>query len=91
MGTFHHDRGALHGITVVVELLDGGVWVGRCDTVDAEGVHLLDADHHPGGDAAARAAWLSAAASLGVWPHHPRTLVPASAVARVRRLVELRP
>jgi len=49
MGTFHDDKGDLHGITVVAEAGDT-VYVGRCDTIDASGVILLDCDRHAEGD-----------------------------------------
>jgi hypothetical protein len=91
LGTFHHGKGDLHGITVVVRTTTGRTWVGRCDTLDAEGAHLLDADRHeaaPGGPTAE--AWLAQAARLGVWPRHPHVLVPAAEVADVRRLGDLR-
>lgn len=91
MGTFHQDKGELHGITVVVHLADGGTWIGRCDTIDGDGVHLLDADLHEATMAApAREAWLNQAIAYGVWPRHPRVLVPATAVASVERLGGLR-
>lgn len=90
MGTFHSDKGELHGLTVVVDTTVGRTWVGRCDTSDASGVHLLDADLHvvsPTGPA--RDAWLAQALAVGVWPRHPRVLVPAGEVSAVRRLCDL--
>ena len=50
MGTFHHDKGELHGITVVVEADDGTVFVGRCDHMDGERILLMDVDTHRNGD-----------------------------------------
>ena len=44
MGTFHDDRGPLHGITVVVDTKGPQVYVGRCDTYDARWLVLNDAD-----------------------------------------------
>jgi hypothetical protein len=90
VGTFHSDKGELHGITVVVHARGGRTWVGRCDTIDAQGVHLLDADlHAAAADAPPREAWLEQAAAYGVWPRHPRVLVPASEVEGVERLGNL--
>jgi len=92
VGTFHHDKGELHGITVVVRTSDGTTWIGRCDTIDAEGVHLLDADRHaPAPSAPSREEWLAQAAAYGVWPRHPRALVAADQVTGVERLGSLRP
>ena len=91
MGTFHNDKGELHGITVVVRTTTGRTWVGRCDTLDAAGAHLLDADLHEAAPGAPSAeVWLAQAARMGVWPRHPRVLVPAAEVADVERLGELR-
>jgi hypothetical protein len=87
MGTFHAGRGELHGITVVVEARDGRVWIGRCDTVDAAGVHLLDADLHeerPG--APTRAEYLEQARRWGIWKRYDRVDVPSADVLSVRRL-----
>jgi hypothetical protein len=88
VGTFHSDKGELHGITVVVHTRGSRTYVGRCDTVDAAGVHLLDADVHEEGAAegGGRQAWLERAVRVGVWPRHPRLLVPAQDVASIRRL-----
>ena len=40
MGTFHQDRGELHGITVVVDTRGPRVYVGRCETEDAQEIVL---------------------------------------------------
>ncbi len=86
MGTFHHDRGELHGITVVVET-GAEVWVGRCDTADDRGVFLRDADVHR--EAEGRESFLRKASELGVWPRHPHVLIPQQTVVSIRRLGEL--
>jgi hypothetical protein len=89
LGTFHHDRHELHGITVVVETDGAELWVGRCDDIDSRGVILRDADVHREGESpASRAEWLGAARKVGVWPRHRRTVIPAERVAAVRRLAE---
>ncbi len=92
MGTFHHGRGELHGITVVVETTESEIYVGRYDQEDAAGILLLDADLHrgaPGG--AARAEFLERAARLGVWPRLRRVVVPRARVMAVRRLADFPP
>ena len=92
MGTFHHDKGDLHGITVVVDLKDERLYVGRCDTILPHGVVLLDADLHdasaakPDGTTVSKAAYLANAAKFGVWPRIPHVVVPTAEVASVRRL-----
>ena len=95
MGTFHHGKGELHGITVVVDLNDSRVFVGRCDTVLPEGVVLLDADMHDeavapeGGEAVTKAAYLENARKFGVWKKYDRIVVPADEVASVTRLGDM--
>jgi len=95
MGTFHDHKGALHGITVVVDLTDDRLFVGRCDTVLEEGVVLLDADMHdasaPGkdGELCSKAEYLKKAARVGVWARIDRIVVPAAEVASVTPLSEL--
>ncbi len=94
MGTFHHDKGELHGITVVVDMIDDRVFVGRCDTILPEGVVLLDADMHDAsetrydGTKTSKAEYLGNAARFGVWKKYDRIIVPADEVASIERLAE---
>ena len=92
MGTFHHDKHQLHGITVIVETTGPELYVGRCDDIVAQGVILRDADVHREGDPAAgksRADFLDHARRFGAWPNLPRILVPAESVREIRRLGEI--
>jgi hypothetical protein len=90
VGTFHHDRHELHGLTVVVETDGPDLWIGRCDDIVDAGVILRDADVHREGESERpRDEWLDRAKRFGVWPHHPRTVVPAARVTAVRRLSEI--
>ena len=90
MGTFHDDKGELHGITVVVRTNGARVWVGRCDTKTQEGILLLDADHHDDGvDGKSIDEYLAFAAKYGVFKKHDRVMVPSADVAAVQRLGEL--
>ncbi|MDJ0521129.1 MAG: hypothetical protein QNJ90_03545 [Planctomycetota bacterium] len=92
MGTFHSHKGELHGITVVVDLIDDRVYVGRCDTVLPEGVVLLDADVHDAseskydGTKMSKEDYLANAVKFGVWPRIERIVVPAEDVASVTKL-----
>lgn len=86
MGTFHDDKGDLHGITVVAEA-GATVYVGRCDTIDDQGVVLLDCDRHDEGqDGKSNADWLQRAARFGVWKQHDRLVLPRAEVTAVTPL-----
>lgn len=90
MGTFHHDRCDLHGITVVVDTDGAETYVGRCDDIDARGVVLLDADlHRHGEDGRTKQEYLQRAARFGVWKKFDRLLVPRARVKAIRRLGEI--
>ena len=90
MGTFHDDKGELHGITVVVDTDGAQVFVGRCDEVTDEGVILLDADVHEEGEGtASKEEYIKRAAMVGVFKKHDRILVPKAHVVSIRRLGEI--
>lgn len=90
MGTFHSDKGALHGITVIVRMKDGSAWVGRCDTVTDDGVYLNDCDYHTEGkDGRSVQEFLQAAKQWGHWPNIKHAEIPAGDVAEVLRLASL--
>lgn len=90
MGTFHSDKGALHGITVVVRTKTGPVFVGRCDTVTPDAVYLLQADtHEEGKDGKSIDEYLAGAAQWGHWPRIDHIEIPAGDVASIQRLAEL--
>lgn len=90
MGTFHHDKGELHGITVLVTTRGPESWIGRCDTMIGDHVVLLGADrHHAQEDATAAEDWVSRAVQVGFFPRHDRVLVPHAEVEAVRPLHEL--
>jgi hypothetical protein len=91
VGTFHHDKGELHGITVVVDTHTPRVYVGRCDMVTPQGVVLLDGDvHEETPDGPTKDAWVEKAAKVGVWKSFDREVVPADLVRSVRRLGDVR-
>ena len=90
MGTFHQDRGELHGITVVVETDGPELYVGRCDQVTDRGVILLDADvHREGSEGPTREEYLDRAAQFGVWGRIKHLVVPRDRVTAIRRLAEI--
>ena len=90
MGTFHHDRGALHGITVVVDTQGPRVYVGRCDSEGPDGIVLLDVDVHADGDGGrSKADYLRQVARVGHWKKHDRVEVAAAEIVSVRRLGDM--
>lgn len=89
MGTFHQDKGELHGITVVVRTRGPRTYVGRCDSADARVVVLLDADLHEEGQSPSREEYLKSAARFGVWAKHRRIEIPGADVESITRLGDL--
>ena len=88
MGTFHSDKGDLHGITVVVDTPGSKVYVGRCDTETPDGIALLDVDVHEEGEVT-KAAYLEKAGKFGVFAKHKSLFVPRAEIASVRKLGDL--
>jgi hypothetical protein len=92
VGTFHQDKHALHGITVVVDTTGPRVFIGRCDDMDDRGVILLDADEHQdGAGGRSKQDYIAQAAQYGVWKKHDRIVVPRAEVASVTRLGDVAP
>lgn len=90
MGTFHHGKGELHGITVVVDTTGPEIFVGRCDDMDERGIVLHDVDVHRDGDnGRSKEDYVRRASQLGVWKKHDRLFVPGDKIASVRRLGEV--
>ena len=95
MGTFHNDKGELHGITVVVDTDGPEVFVGRCHEVTPQGVVLLDVDVHSAeagasdDQRASKAEWVRRAARFGVGGRHRHLVVPRERVASIRRLADV--
>ena len=90
MGTFHDNKSALHGITVVVDTIGPKVYVGRCDDEDAEKVILVDADiHEDGANGKSKADYVKRASKFGVWKKYDHLVIPRSEVASITRLGDL--
>ena len=83
---FHHDRHALHGITVVLDTVSGETYLGRFDSEDERGVHLLDVGKHEG---AGRDDFLRRSAKFGIRVEQKHIVLPAPTVARITPLREL--
>jgi hypothetical protein len=84
---FHPGHHELHGVTVVVETAGPLTYVGRFDTEDAAGVHLLDVGVH---DAATgggtREDFVRRSARFGVRSDRKHLVVPLAEVARITPL-----
>jgi len=83
---FHPGHAELHGITVVVETHGSRTYVGRYDSEDARGVHLLDVGVHDEGPELSREAYIRKSVRFGIRSEHKHLVVPSGDVARITRL-----
>lgn len=84
---FHHGHHELHGVTVVLETKGPRTYIGRFDTQDDAGVHLLYVaihDAEPGQPS--KAEYLRQTAKYGVRHDQKHVLVPAGDVAKITPL-----
>lgn len=86
---FHPGHQELHGVTVVVET-DGGVtYVGRFDSEDEAGLHLLDVGVHAAGGERSMDDYVRRSAQFGIRVERKHLVVPRREVTRITRLGEL--
>lgn len=89
MGTFHDDKGELHGITVVVDTVGPMVYVGRCHEMAGGRIVLHDVDVHEEREgAASKTDYIRGAAEVGVWKKHDTLAVDLADVVSVKPLAE---
>lgn len=89
MGTFHDDKGELHGITVVVDTEGPTVYVGRCDVLTDKHIILNDVDQHEDGtDGKSKDEYLKFAAKFGTWKKHDRLIVKSEEISLIKPLGE---
>jgi hypothetical protein len=87
---FHPGHAELHGVTVVVETHGPRTYVGRYDSEDEAGVHLLDVGVHDASAAAiSKDDYVKTSAKFGIRSEVKHLAVPLSQVARISRLIEL--
>jgi hypothetical protein len=86
---FHPGHAELHGITVVVETYGASTYVGRYDSEDERGVHLLDVGVHDAKGGVPKEEYIRRTAKFGVRSEYRHLIVPGDQVARIRRLAEL--
>lgn len=90
MGTFHHHKGSLHGMTVVVETAGAKVFVGRCDAEAEQGIVLLDVDvHEDGENGRSKEEFLRQVTRVGHWSRHERIEVATAEIRSVTRLGDI--
>jgi len=90
MGTFHQDKSALHGITVVVDTKGPKIYVGRCDDEDDQQVILVDADvHEDGQNGRTKQQYVERAAKFGVWKKLNHIVIPRAEVASMVKLGDI--
>ena len=89
---FHSGHHPLHGVTVIIESTGPATYVGRFDSEDETGFHLLQvAIHREGVNELAREAYLSRTMKFGVRTDCDHILVPRSEVRKITRLTDYQP
>jgi hypothetical protein len=89
---FHPGHHELHGITVVLETTGPRTYVGRFDTQDLRGVHLLDVGvHDASAGSLSKKDFLTRTLKFGVRAEQKYVLVPSEEVARITPLAEVGP
>jgi hypothetical protein len=86
---FHPGHPELHGVTVVVETEGERTYVGRYDSEDERGVHMLDVGVHDRSEDVSKEEYLRKSLKFGVRSEHKHVVVPANQVTRIIRLSEL--
>jgi hypothetical protein len=87
---FHPGHAELHGVTVVLETAGSRTYVGRYDSEDEAGVHMLDVGVHDGSAAElSKEEYIRKSIKFGIRPEHKHLIVPSSEVVRVTRLGEV--
>jgi len=79
----------LHGVTVVVETAGALTYIGRFDTEDDSGVHLLNVGVHDAAAGGSKDEYVRRSAKFGVRAERPHLVVPRQQVARITKLVEI--
>jgi len=87
---FHPGHHELHGVTVVLETIGPLTYLGRFDTQDEHGIHLLDvALHDATGKTASKEEFIRRSAKFGIRAERKHVVVRTEEVARIRRLGEI--
>ncbi len=89
MTTFHPGHHELHGVTVVLDARNARTYVGRFDSQDERGVHLLDVGVHQGGGEQSKEEYLNRTLKFGVRAEHKHVLVATGDVVGITRLADV--
>jgi hypothetical protein len=76
---------------VVVETEGAVTYVGRFDTEDETGVHLLDVGVHDAAAGGSKDEYVKRSAKFGVRAEQKHLVVPRQQVARITKLAEIEP
>jgi hypothetical protein len=86
---FHPGHAELHGITVVVETNGSRTYVGRYDSEDDQGLHILDVGIHEEPAELSKDEYIKKTARFGIKSQHRHLIIPRGHIARITRLAEL--
>ena len=87
---FHPGHSELHGITVVLETNGSLTYVGRYDSEDERGVHMLDVGVHDAATGAgSKEEYVRKSARFGIRTDHKHLVVPAAQVIRITPLAAI--
>ena len=81
----------MHGVTVVVETGGALTYVGRFDTEDEAGVHLLNVGVHDAAAGGSKDEYVRRSAKFGIRSERPHLVVPRREVTRIIKLIEIEP
>jgi hypothetical protein len=86
---FHPGHHELHGITVVVETEGALTYVGRFDSEDEAGVHLLDVGLHDAAAGGSKDDYVRRSVKFGIRAERKHLVVPRHEIARITPLGEM--
>jgi hypothetical protein len=90
---FHPGHAELHGITVVLETTGSRTYVGRFDSLDEQGVHMLDVgvfdEKEENAAELSKDEYIRRSAKFGIRSEHKHLVVPSGEVARITKLGEV--
>jgi hypothetical protein len=87
---FHPGHHALHGITVVLETHGARTYLGRFDSEDERGVHLLDVGvHDQSRSGGSKEEYIRRGAKFGIRVEHKHLVIPRAEVVRLTPLGDI--